>query len=1337
MTHHVTFPYALKLFSPHTMNLHRLLPSFFSALLFVPAVHAADFANGEMLAVPVKDGKAPVIDANLSDWDLSAQEPIYISAATVETMNAEWAVMYDENAIYISTRATMPGRKYFNNSNPQDAFWTGDIAQVRMSSDPALAYPLNRDRDVKSERIVHVSFWTNHETGKSYIEVAAGTNLNLKKVVNPEGSEIAMEIASPEGYVLEAKVPWSALNVPDGKNPFKAGETGVFLAESLWIGGDKSRVPLNYNRNPGTFAFRNPDSWGKLLYVAKSPGKRIRPTMESVIAEAKKELDVEPAKVGVPFTVKVPAAGLKTSVNIVDGKGGVIREIAGAESYPEGETTVYWDGRDAFGKPLSPGKYNWASYSHAPLKAVYQGGVGSSGDPYYQTLDGKGGWGGDHSNPTDVTADEDSLFLLSPVSEAGKALVRTDYDGKVVWRKNPFVGGGFGPFYAVAVNDKYVYLTRCENVSKEGKTSGKLVRMLKSTGALTIWNDEEGIDEIEISRAPHKTMAANLIANPQGTHGNRADVTARHPDNVGLAANNERVYYGSYGADAIYVVDAETGKQLDKLECEGVRGLTLDSKGDLYAVSFVPGKVSQVVKFDQAKGKGKAVISGAMEAPYDVAVDGAGVIYVSDLGTAQQVKVFDPAKKTKGEIGNAGGRPWQGKYKPEAVSFLVPAGIAIDGNGDLLVAEASPPKVFSRIGTDDKSLLNRWYGPGIYWNSTWPMPEDPRNVFYSLTHAFGRADLAGEGEVGVPNAYWHLENAGFHQAGDLEGGIPQPETVRAENDELYLVKDARNHLICLLRDGILRPVATWQLVKQENRVDVWIDRNADGKVQEEEKSHWDSLSDGSPFVKISENTSSMHMQPNGDLYFMTGDNTILRVPAKGFGKDGQIDWDLEAAHRAVPKVVPGIDRMHTTYREGLLGTRVDGEGNIYTMFNTKLPGKGGEYDFADEESSKRMLEGMGHTSRFNVVKFAKFDPEGNQLWIAGRKATAGAKPGEMYHLWNTAGIVNDRYIAGGSEWGQIYFYTHDGFFVDALMNNPGEVSPPGPYTFGGETSGGRVAYFSESGEVWAYSSGMAYKVEGFKDGRVESESRSSGTVVLDKKYEIDDATAIADPLQLVKVSGAPMKDASAWTEVPVSALKRNGKPLATAQISYDGDNLYSRIEVRDESPMENGSLEAKLAFKGGDTAGIVLGPVRDSAEVGEGDLRIMAAMIDGKAKLIAMKPITKGAKQPAVYETPAAGRWEFEFVGEVPGGQVDLEKTEDGYVATFAVPRSFIEWELKPGMDLRGDVEVRLSGAGQRGLQATSRNYLFTPAKGETTMVDDIPTEARMYPGYWGEIQVK
>jgi hypothetical protein len=66
-----------------------------------------------------------------------------------------------------------------------------------------------------------------------------------------------------------------------------------------------------------------------------------------------------------------------------------------------------------------------------------------------------------------------------------------------------------------------------------------------------------------------------------------------------------------------------------------------------------------------------------------------------------------------------------------------------------------------------------------------------------------------------------------------------------------------------------------------------------------------------------------------------------------------------------------------------------------------------------------------------------------------------------------------------------------------------------------------------------------------------------------------------------------------------------------------------------------------------------------------------------------------------------------------------------------------VELDLKPGAKLAGDIEVRLSGAGPRGLQTVSRNYLFTPLRPETTMTDDVPTEARLYPKYWGSVEVQ
>jgi hypothetical protein len=118
--------------------------------------------------------------------------------------------------------------------------------------------------------------------------------------------------------------------------------------------------------------------------------------------------------------------------------------------------------------------------------------------------------------------------------------------------------------------------------------------------------------------------------------------------------------------------------------------------------------------------------------------------------------------------------------------------------------------------------------------------------------------------------------------------------------------------------------------------------------------------------------------------------------------------------------------------------------------------------------------------------------------------------------------------------------------------------------------------------------------------------------------------------------------------------------------------------------------------------------------------------------------VTGGVRKPAEYTTPAAGTVKFEYVGDVTGAPPPLTSKEtDGYRVTFAVPRSFLELELKPGTSLAGDVEVRLSGAGARGLQAVSRQYVFTPSTAETTMTDDVPTESRLYRQFWGPVQVR
>ena len=152
-----------------------------------------------------------------------------------------------------------------------------------------------------------------------------------------------------------------------------------------------------------------------------------------------------------------------------------------------------------------------------------------------------------------------------------------------------------------------------------------------------------------------------------------------------------------------------------------------------------------------------------------------------------------------------------------------------------------------------------------------------------------------------------------------------------------------------------------------------------------------------------------------------------------------------------------------------------------------------------------------------------------------------------------------------------------------------------------------------------------------------------------------------------------------------------------------------------------------------------LGPSGDRTAPGLGDIRLLAARIGGQARLVAWKPVTALVKQREGCLTPSGGHADFEFVGAVPGGQVSLlpDAGGGGYTAAFAVPRSFLELTFAPGATLAADVEVLLSGQGALGLQALSRNSLFAPRRSETTMINDTPTEARLYPQFWGQAQVK
>jgi hypothetical protein len=1258
--------------------------------------------DGVAAALPLKDGRAPVIDGRLDDWDRSGAVLAWNAEELAESENVALFFMYDEANFYVGAEMALGDHDNTNENRPQDRYWQGDLVQIRICTDPSLPHPLPRAnrRDPDSpfrgkDDVTCINLWRNSVDGSDNLYVTPGAFFDCPNAFFPEGSAMKSTVGE-RSLTMEARIPWSALGVKDGKCPFAPGDRMAAVADIKWFpGSDGHATAAIYHRDPGSFAFLNIDTWGQIEFHATGNLPPSGVTFASIAAAARQRNAVDTTGYAeIRFNLPKKA---KVSVNIFDEKGGVIRELIGGEEREAGEVAVYWDGRDALGFPCEAGRdYRWGAYAHDGLDVAYFGTVGTSGEPPYETKDRLGGWGSDHGPVVDAACDETGRYYVWHMCESGKGIVKTDFDGKVVWRTMPFVVDGWGNYSCLAAADGKVYLVyerRDENAPVV-----KLVKVDAATGNYDIWPSGAGTMDIAIDPAPP--------ALPPGSA-----VRPAYAFNIaGIAVKGQELFISDFNGDRILVHDAETGEKTREIPVKGPRGLWLHD-GAL-VVATLPGAV---VRVDPETGATATLVAEGLDAPYGVAVDAAGRIHVSDLGASQQIKTFEGGKLVR-TLGKRGGRGFLGKI--DTTSFQYPFGLAVDKTGVLMVTEASTPKIVTLLDAATGETLRKYYGYTAYSPSNIPDPDDPLLQYYSLSgpDSFARARVPDAGGAGFPDASWDFIGAGIPEFGAIMNTMTMPEILKADNGRKYLVPDGtadhRNPTqpmtVCLVDGDAMKPVAGYYRLPSEEKnpkthaFELWMDANGDHRMQPEEKVAVSSV-EGRTF-RLANTTGALHMTANGDLFILTMDNFVIGVPCRGFSESGVPQWDAAAAYIAIPEIIPGMDKLYCTWRLGLVGMRRDSEGNFYAAVACSPP-------YATEAYTKYMHQGMGHTADVGAVFMTKYDPEGRLLWRVGRKAVGGMKPGEILHHWCYAGLLNDEYSVAASEWGVFTLYTKDGFYVDHLFDIPGIPGRGIPYSFGGEDFSGRIHYFPERDEVWAYNAGHTFKVSGFTNGRVNGEWRTDGTVRLERVM----------PLVFPGAKPKPIGD--------VSFARRDGR-------------LVFRAHVKDPTPLVNAATEANAVFKGGDAVGFEIGPATTPATIPErrptgrpiGFTRVLAARMDGKDRVIAFKPFTDGEKRPQTYATPAGGTSDFEFVGDIPGATATFTLDADGagYTAEIAVPWPF--FELDAAKPVYGDAEALLSGDGGRGLQTVEKAYLHTPDSSATTMVDDVPTETRLHPAGWVQI---
>lgn len=1279
-------------------------PSVFLAMLGLAAsVAAMPTLNTEIVAVPAPESGV-TIDGKLDDWDLSGtiyscpDTRLYADLAAVRS-----AAMYDTKGLYLSCRwvdqTPMANQVDPDEPGKHDRGWASDCLQLRMFN----------------ETEVHITAWYYKGVDKPAMYLhfgkASGPNKHPELAAGLEhGAKMAFrQHADGKGYTQEIFLPWKLLSV-SGKQ-FKAGEEFSLGLHFNWGGRDNRAWremewqdvvadPRKVNR---IFFWQYRYSWGKITF---SPAGNLKLTPKPWELPSAGPTGPDLSTVGsVPLAYEL-AMDANVTLVIEDGNGRRVRNLISAYPRSKGRHIEYWDGLDDRGKPVAPGAYRWRGLVNPGIDVRYKAHMMPHTNPPWRNADGTGGWGADHTAPTDVAARGDNVFLLYEGAESGSALIGCDLEGNKLWgHGGAFQGGGL----VITAADGDLYYAAKDHVMRIDPKTGKARAF--ATGAKQLDFPRE-LPPAGIARC------SNLLA-VACTSADRATSVLR-------------------------VFDLTTDRQVKEIATiPALMGLAVDNQNRLLAVSG-----DSVVVIDPATGKTTPVVAGGLDKPKGLAAAGDGTIYVVNGGT-HQVFAFSADGKLLRKIGTEGGRPAVGPW--DRNSMRHPTGVAVDGRGDLWVAEHEvSSKRLSKWSRDGQNL-GEWFGPTPYGGDGIVDHRDPSRVLcggleFKVDHKDGSArpvysHLLGPeaGQPAVADVIVH--GTFFHRQGFTT-------TLRGHD---YLAYD--RGLLCIRRGDAWVPCAAIGYVKDASKQTdqlLWSDRNDNGKVDDEE------------IVALKDVKFGVGGAGGWGIPWSRHDLSTLR-PVSATRSVRVTPAEFTASG------VPIFDARSVSTVDYAFGTApVDVDANTMVSFyeNSHAPG---------------FVEQMRNRPEGDLSGIKAFDRQGKLVWTYPQpfsgvhgcfKAPLPTMPGDVIgtlYVMGTADMGKDigTILCFNGYYGSRYLFTTDGLFVQALFKDsrlmariaekavPGMLvndMSPGSEAFGGTVSrarDGRVFLTSTLGGPIC----LMMSVEGLE--RLQRLPHQSLTLtaeqiargqVLRAAHEAgrDAGGAPASQMKIVRatrvVDGKLDEPGFSEVAVTITADDRRG---GQAALSFDDRNLYAAFRVKDSTPWNNAATDAKTIFLYGDSVDIQLGlDPAAGANRGQpvaGDIRIAIAPgevstnspHERKAIVMLYQPVVPGHTGPREAFVSPVGRVEMDRVERIAGAQVAVTRTDAGYDVEAAIPLDTLGWKFPAGQAIRGDVGILFSDG--TGTKCLLRRYW---SNRNTNIAADLPSETRLQPKEWGTVEV-
>ncbi|HUU69366.1 MAG TPA: hypothetical protein VM186_07570 [Planctomycetota bacterium] len=203
------------------------------------------------------------------------------------------------------------------------------------------------------------------------------------------------------------------------------------------------------------------------------------------------------------------------------------------------------------------------------------------------------------------------------------------------------------------------------------------------------------------------------------------------------------------------------------------------------------------------------------------------------------------------------------------------------------------------------------------------------------------------------------------------------------------------------------------------------------------------------------------------------------------------------------------------------------------------------------------------------------------------------------------------------------------------------------------------------------------------------------------------------------------------TGVPVCASIPG---LAELRMAYTDRHLLLCWKIRNAGPFKNSGDDFRRIFKTGGAVDLQIGtdPDADPARrrPAAGDLRLVISMVNGKPTAVLYRPVAPGAPKEHAWETytQAGGTTAFDQVVKLTNVAVEVV---GAHTVFAAVPLTTLGLTITDDLLLKMDWGVLSTDGGS---VTTARRYW---ANKMAVGVMDEPTEAKLTPDLWGHVRFK